>query len=209
MPLFLCVRPEPHSEKMMDHEIKPWPVPVLATTFATTSFRSRDEMSETDSVEAPESGAAETAGKAGGTGTGFGGMGVGYRGVGDGEVTAGSNAVVASGGAVIAGAGAVSGGSGAINGGGGGGGGNGVGGTSGSPDPVAPLPPANPYVVDPANNANRNPGFVDLSPSIGDANIVYHQHIFRARFYEAAGGGRTIAQFVSGFLSGTNAHVGP
>ena len=40
-------------------------------------------------------------------------------------------------------------------------------------------------------------------------NLTFHQHLFRPRFYEAAAGGKTIAQFVSDFLDGTVEQVGP
>jgi hypothetical protein len=44
---------------------------------------------------------------------------------------------------------------------------------------------------------------------IGGLNVSYHQHIWRARFYEAAAGGQTIAQFIGDFLGGQVAQVGP
>jgi len=36
-----------------------------------------------------------------------------------------------------------------------------------------------------------------------------HQHIFRPTFYTTTSGGMTIAQFVTNFMSGTVAQVGP
>jgi len=41
------------------------------------------------------------------------------------------------------------------------------------------------------------------------ANITFHQHLFRSRFYDAAAGGKTIAAWVSEFLNGTMSQVGP
>jgi hypothetical protein len=44
---------------------------------------------------------------------------------------------------------------------------------------------------------------------MGGANITYHQHLFRSRFYDAAAGTTTIAQFVSDFLGGKMTQIGP
>jgi hypothetical protein len=41
------------------------------------------------------------------------------------------------------------------------------------------------------------------------ANVTFHQHIFRARFYDASVGSETIAQFVTNFLNGTVEQIGP
>ncbi len=40
-------------------------------------------------------------------------------------------------------------------------------------------------------------------------NLSFHQHLFRPRFYEAAAGGISIAQFASDFVNGTVSTVGP
>jgi hypothetical protein len=44
---------------------------------------------------------------------------------------------------------------------------------------------------------------------MGGANIVFHQHVFRQRFYEAPSGGVSIAKFVSDFIDGKLQQVGP
>ena len=44
---------------------------------------------------------------------------------------------------------------------------------------------------------------------MGGANLSFHQHLFRPRFYEAAAGGISIAQFTSDFVNGTISTVGP
>jgi hypothetical protein len=44
---------------------------------------------------------------------------------------------------------------------------------------------------------------------IGGLNVSFHQHIWRPWFYEAAAGGKTIAQFVTDFLNGANEQVSP
>jgi hypothetical protein len=44
---------------------------------------------------------------------------------------------------------------------------------------------------------------------MADANVTYHEHLFRPRFYEAAAGGKSVAAFVSGFIHGTIEQVGP
>ncbi len=44
---------------------------------------------------------------------------------------------------------------------------------------------------------------------LGGDNITYHQHIFRDRFYDSSVGTESIAKYVSDFLSGTIANVGP
>ena len=44
---------------------------------------------------------------------------------------------------------------------------------------------------------------------MGGVNITYHQHLFRSRFYDAAAGSTTIAQFVADFLGGKMTQIGP
>jgi hypothetical protein len=44
---------------------------------------------------------------------------------------------------------------------------------------------------------------------IGGANQANHQHIWRDRFYQPVSGNKTIAQFVTDFLNGTMADLGP
>jgi len=44
---------------------------------------------------------------------------------------------------------------------------------------------------------------------LGGANITYHQHIWRDRFYEKASGNQSIAQWTSNFLAGKLEQVGP
>ena len=44
---------------------------------------------------------------------------------------------------------------------------------------------------------------------MGGANISYHQHLFRSRFYDAAAGNQTIAAWVTDFLGGKITQVGP
>jgi hypothetical protein len=44
---------------------------------------------------------------------------------------------------------------------------------------------------------------------MGGANVSVHQHTFRQRFYEAPVTGKTIASFVTDFVNGTVANVGP
>ncbi len=44
---------------------------------------------------------------------------------------------------------------------------------------------------------------------MGGANITFHEHLFRDRFYTTAAGTETIAQFVTDFLGGKIAQVGP
>jgi hypothetical protein len=44
---------------------------------------------------------------------------------------------------------------------------------------------------------------------MGGANITYHQHLFRSRFYDATAGTETIAKFVSDFLGGKVTQIGP
>jgi len=44
---------------------------------------------------------------------------------------------------------------------------------------------------------------------MGAPNNTVHQHIFRQRFYEAAAGGKTIAQYVTDWLNGNFQHIGP
>jgi hypothetical protein len=44
---------------------------------------------------------------------------------------------------------------------------------------------------------------------MGGGNLVFHQHLFRPRFYDPTAGTQSIAQFVSEFLDGTVAHIGP
>jgi hypothetical protein len=43
---------------------------------------------------------------------------------------------------------------------------------------------------------------------LGGANITYHQHIWRPRFYDATAGTETIAQFTQNFLNGTMDQIG-
>jgi hypothetical protein len=44
---------------------------------------------------------------------------------------------------------------------------------------------------------------------LGGPNIPFHQHIWRARFFEAPSGGKTIAAFTTNFLNGTMEQIGP
>ncbi|HVW27545.1 MAG TPA: pectin acetylesterase-family hydrolase [Polyangiaceae bacterium] len=44
---------------------------------------------------------------------------------------------------------------------------------------------------------------------MGGTNITFHEHIFRDRFYTAAAGNVTIAQFVTDFLGGKMQQIGP
>jgi hypothetical protein len=44
---------------------------------------------------------------------------------------------------------------------------------------------------------------------ITGANITFHQHVFRARFYEAVAGDKTIAQFVQDTMDGVVQQIGP
>jgi hypothetical protein len=44
---------------------------------------------------------------------------------------------------------------------------------------------------------------------LGAANITYHQHIWRQRFYDTTAGTETIATFTSHFLAGTIEQIGP
>jgi hypothetical protein len=44
---------------------------------------------------------------------------------------------------------------------------------------------------------------------LGGANQTFHQHIWRSRFYSAASGGQSIAQWVTGLLEGKHEQVGP
>lgn len=44
---------------------------------------------------------------------------------------------------------------------------------------------------------------------LGGANITFHQHIWRQRFYDTTAGTETIAQFTSNFLNGTLEQIGP
>ncbi|HVU02355.1 MAG TPA: pectin acetylesterase-family hydrolase [Polyangiaceae bacterium] len=44
---------------------------------------------------------------------------------------------------------------------------------------------------------------------VGGPNITFHEHTFRSRFYDPLSGGKSIADFVSGFLSGTVEDVTP
>jgi hypothetical protein len=44
---------------------------------------------------------------------------------------------------------------------------------------------------------------------MGLPNNFVHQHIFRQRFYEPAAGTTTIAQFVTDWMNGQIAHIGP
>jgi hypothetical protein len=44
---------------------------------------------------------------------------------------------------------------------------------------------------------------------LGGSNITFHQHIWRARFFDAAAGTVPIAQWVTDFLGGKVAQVGP
>jgi hypothetical protein len=44
---------------------------------------------------------------------------------------------------------------------------------------------------------------------IGGLNITYHQHLWRARFFEQAAGSQTLAQFTTNFLNGQIQQVGP
>jgi hypothetical protein len=44
---------------------------------------------------------------------------------------------------------------------------------------------------------------------LGGLNQVFHQHIWRARFYDASAGSESIAQWVTKFLEGTVTQVGP
>jgi hypothetical protein len=44
---------------------------------------------------------------------------------------------------------------------------------------------------------------------LGGPNITFHQHIWRARFFDPAAGTKTIAAFTTNFLNGTMEQVGP
>jgi len=44
---------------------------------------------------------------------------------------------------------------------------------------------------------------------MGGANITFHEHLFRDRFYTAAAGNVTIAQYVTDFLGGKVEQIGP
>ena len=44
---------------------------------------------------------------------------------------------------------------------------------------------------------------------LGGANITYHQHIWRDRFYDASAGKLSIAQWTSNLLAGKLEQVGP
>jgi hypothetical protein len=44
---------------------------------------------------------------------------------------------------------------------------------------------------------------------MGGLNVTLHQHTFRPRFFEAAAGGETLAQFVTEFLAGDVKSIGP
>jgi hypothetical protein len=44
---------------------------------------------------------------------------------------------------------------------------------------------------------------------MGGVNITYHEHLFRDRFYTAAAGNVTIAQFVTDFLGGKMQQITP
>jgi L-ascorbate metabolism protein UlaG (beta-lactamase superfamily) len=44
---------------------------------------------------------------------------------------------------------------------------------------------------------------------MGGANVTFHEHLFRDRFYTAAAGNVTIAKFVTDFLGDTITNVGP
>jgi hypothetical protein len=81
-----------------------------------------------------------------------------------------------------------------------------TGGSSGSGGGGATRP------VDTVGNEQRAPGFVDLSTNrLGTYYMPgsLHQHLFRARLYEAPAGGVTIAKFVQDFIDGKVTNVGP
>jgi len=44
---------------------------------------------------------------------------------------------------------------------------------------------------------------------LGGANITFHQHLWRPRFYDASAGSETIAAFTTNFLAGKFEHIGP
>jgi hypothetical protein len=44
---------------------------------------------------------------------------------------------------------------------------------------------------------------------LGGLNITFHQHVWRARFYQAASGAKTIADFVRDFMAGAVEQIGP
>jgi hypothetical protein len=44
---------------------------------------------------------------------------------------------------------------------------------------------------------------------LGNSNATYHQHTWRARFYDPSAGTETIAAFVTNFLNGTVETIGP
>jgi hypothetical protein len=44
---------------------------------------------------------------------------------------------------------------------------------------------------------------------LGSANITFHQHIWRQRFYDTTAGTETIAAFTSNFLAGMVEQIGP
>ena len=50
---------------------------------------------------------------------------------------------------------------------------------------------------------------IDGVRELGGANITYHQHLFRSRFYDTSAGTETIAQFVNDFLGGKMSQIGP